>query len=271
MWILYSILALTALMFALGLFCLKGRTGHPGLAQLRQWNYAHRGLHDAEKPENSMAAFRTALEGGFGIELDIHLMQDDNLAVIHDSSLKRVADVDVRIEDLRAGELSNYHLGGTGECIPLFAEVLDLFSGKAPLIVELKAVDHNHIALCKAACRLLDNYDGPYCIESFDPRVVAWFRKHRPTVIRGQLSENWMGRKHPVPAILRWMMTHHISNVYTRPDFIAYKYADRNGLATKLCRKLWKIQGVSWTIKTSADFETAVKEGWIPIFEGFIP
>lgn len=271
MWMLYLFLALTALLAALGLWCLKGRTRHPGLEQLRCWNYAHRGLHDPQKPENSMAAFRAALAGGYGIELDIHLMRDGNLAVIHDSSLKRVAGVEVRIEDLSASDLPHYHLAGTGECIPLFPEVLDLFAGKAPLIVELKVVDGNHTALCEAACRLLDRYDGPYCIESFDPRAVAWFRRHRPDVIRGQLSENWMGQKHPVPAILRWMLTNHITNVYTRPDFIAYKYADRKRLATGLCRSLWKLQGVSWTIKTPEDFETAVREGWIPIFEGFIP
>ena len=271
MWIVYSILALGLLLTALGLWCIKGRTGQPGLAELRRWKYAHRGLHDANKPENSMAAFRAALMGGYGIELDIHLMKDGNLAVIHDSSLKRVAGADVRIEDLSKADLQHYHLDGTGECIPLFPEVLDLFAGKAPLIVELKVVDNNHTALCEAACRLLDSYDGPYCIESFDPRVVAWLRKYRPDVIRGQLSENWMGRKHPLPAILRWLLTHHITNVYTRPDFIAYKFADRKGLATRLCRKLWRIQGVSWTIKTPEEFEIAVREGWIPIFEGFTP
>ena len=271
MWIVALILAMAALLAALGLWCLKGRTGHPGLAELRRWNYAHRGLHDVAKPENSMAAFRAALDSGYGIELDIHLMRDGNLAVIHDSTLKRVAGADARIEDLSSSDLPKYYLGGTGECIPLFADVLELFAGKAPLIVELKVVDNNVAQLCQAACQLLDNYNGPYCIESFDPRAVAWFRNNRPDVIRGQLSENWMGQKNTMPAVLRWVLTNHITNIYVRPDFIAYKYADRNGLATRLCRSLWKIQGVSWTIKTPEDFKTAIDGGWIPIFEGFTP
>lgn len=271
MWIIISLLVLAAILMLLYLWCLKGRAGHPGLPELRRWNYAHRGLHDNEKPENSMAAFRAALAGGYGIELDIHLMRDGNLAVIHDSSLKRTAGVDVRIEYLSAEDLSRYHLAETCECIPLFSDVLDLFAGRAPLIVELKVVDGNQAALCKAACQLLDRYSGPYCIESFDPRAVAWFRKNRPDVIRGQLSENWMGKKLPIPALLRWILTYHISNLYTRPDFIAYKYADRKVFGTEICRKLWKIQGVSWTIKTPADFETAVSEDWIPIFEDFTP
>lgn len=268
MWVIIACILALSLLY---LWCLKGRTGQPGLSQLRQWKYAHRGLHDANKPENSMAAFRAAVEAGYGVELDIHLLRDGNLAVIHDSSLQRTAGADVRVEDLATEDVSQYYLAGTGETIPQFQQVLELFAGRAPIIVELKVVDNNHAALCQAACRLLDSYQGPYCVESFDPRVVAWFRKHRPDVIRGQLSENWMGRKHPVPAILRWILTYHISNVYTRPDFIAYKFADRKVFGTEICRKLWKLQGVSWTLKTPEQYAIAVEEGWIPIFEGFQP
>ena len=92
-----------------GLYVLstQGRTGPPGLAALQGWNYAHRGLHDTEKPENSMAAFRAALENGYGIELDIHLLKDGNLAVIHDTSLLRTAGCDINITDLSTEDLAN--------------------------------------------------------------------------------------------------------------------------------------------------------------------
>ena len=112
------------ILVVLYLLSLRGRSGHPGLAELRKWNYAHRGLHGENKPENSMAAFRAALDHGFGIELDIHLMKDGNLAVIHDSSLKRTAGADVKIEDLTVEDLANYRLQSTDEKIPLFSEVL---------------------------------------------------------------------------------------------------------------------------------------------------
>ena len=251
------------------LFCLAGRRGHPGLEKLKGWNYAHRGLHDALLPENSMGAFRAALAAGCGIELDIHLMKDGGLAVIHDASLQRTAGVDVKIEDLTAEELRAFHLGDTDEHIPLFRDVLELYDGKAPIIVELKCERGNHAALCQAACEMLDSYRGPFCMESFDPRAVHWLRKNRPDIIRGQLSENWMGKKLPVPGILKWAMTYHIANVYTRPDFIAYKYADRKIFGTDICRKFLGIQGVSWTLRTREEYDTAVAEGWIPIFENF--
>lgn len=267
MWLIPAILLVLVLLY---LWCLKGHTGHKDLHKLRQWNYAHRGLHDADRPENSMPAFRAALEHGYGIELDVHLMKDGDLAILHDSSLKRVAGADITIEELTAQELCNYTLCGTQEHIPLFSQVLELYQGKAPLIVELKCVNNNVKALCEATCAMLDQYDGLYCMESFDPRVTHWLRKNRPDIIRGQLSENWMKSKVKLPWILKFMMTYHLSNVYTRPDFIAYKYCDRKVFGTDICRKLWGIQGVSWTLQTRQEYETAVKEGWIPIFENFI-
>lgn len=253
------------------LFCLKGRAGHEGLIELRRWDYAHRGLHDKDKPENSMVAFRAAKDGGFGIELDIHLMKDGNLAVIHDSSLKRTAGADVRIEDLTLAELDKYRLGGTQEKIPLFSEVLELFDGAAPLIVELKTTKENYRALCQAAYAMLDKYSCTYCIESFDPRCIRYLRKHRPEIVRGQLSENWFKGKSKLPFAVKFVMAFHISNVFTRPDFIAYHFKHRKAFGTDLCRKLWRVQGVAWTLRSREDFDTAKREGWIAIFEGFVP
>ena len=254
------------------LYTLRGRADHPGMEALRGWGYAHRGLHREGIPENSMAAFRAALEKGYGIELDIHLMRDGNLAVIHDSSLKRTAGADVRIEDLTAEELENYRLEGTEEKIPLFRQVLELFDGKAPLIVELKPVDGNHAALSRAACDMLESYQGPYCLESFDPRCIAWLKQNRPQLIRGQLTENFVAHDKKLHPAIRFALTHNLMNIATCPDFVAYKFADRkDSLTTALCRHVWDIQGVSWTIRSQEDYDTALREGWLPIFEGFEP
>ena len=263
------ILIVLAILYILSVM---GRKGHPGLEALRGWSYAHRGLHGSGIPENSMAAFEDALTGGYGIELDVHLMKDGNLAVIHDSSLKRTAGVNVRIEALTTADLSRYTLEGTQELIPTLRQVLDLFDGKAPLIIELKTEGGNHVALTKAVCDMLDTYEGVYCIESFDPRCVAWLKKHRPDVIRGQLTENFVSNpRSPLPLVLRFIMTHQIANFLTLPDFVAYRFIDRKTLSNPLVRKFWGVQGVTWTITSQADHDTATQEGWIPIFEGFRP
>ncbi len=270
--LLKAALAATAVLTTTGLYALKGRTGHPGLKDLQGWGYAHRGLHKEGIPENSMAAFRAALDKGYGIELDIHLMADGNLAVIHDASLKRTAGADVQIEDLTAEDLENYRLEGTGEKIPLFKDVMALYEGKAPMIVELKPVNGNHAALAEAACEILKDYQGVYCIESFDPRCIQWLRKNCPQIIRGQLTENFWAHDDKLSPAIRFVLTHNLLNFTTCPDFVAYKFADRkDSFTTALCRVAWDIQGVSWTIRSQEDYDVAVQEGWLPIFEGFEP
>lgn len=254
------------------LFALRCRSGHPGLKELQGWGYAHRGLHGNGVPENSMAAFKAALDHGYGIELDIHLLKDGNLAVIHDSLLNRTTGQPGTIEDLTTEDLKNHPLEGTEETIPEFMDVLTLYNGKAPLIVELKPEGGNHAALAEAACKMLDTYKGVYCLESFDPRCVAWLKKHRPDVIRGQLSANFLKEKGDLPGYLKFAMTHLLVNIMGTPDFVAYKFQDRKcSPSIWLCRNLWKAQSVTWTIRSQEDYDTALKEGWIPIFEYFTP
>ena len=271
MWILYSLIAVLVLLIVFYLWCLRGRLNHPDMEKFRNWKYAHRGLHDGDKPENSLAAFRAAVDAGYGAELDVHLLNDGTLAVIHDYDLQRITGREGKVEDLTFEDLSTITLSGTEQTIPTLDQVLQIFSGKTPLIVELKCSGNNHAALCEAACRRMDEYDGLYCMESFDPRAVNWLRKNRKDIVRGQLSENWIGKKLPIPGILKWMLTYHLMNIYTRPDFIAYKYEDRKAFGTDICRKLLRVPGVSWTLKTREEYDTAVNEGWIPIFEGFQP
>ena len=265
------VLIVLVVLLLLYLLALRGRTRHPLLRKLRRWKYAHRGLHGNGVPENSMAAFRLALENGYGIELDVHMLADGNLAVIHDASLLRTAGVDIKIEELSTEQLINYRLENTDETIPTFQQVLDLFAGKAPMIVELKPENGNHDALTAAACEMLSDYEGLYCMESFDPRCIRWLKKNRPDIVRGQLAHNSLHEPGKVPYILRFIMTNLLSNFWNTPDFIAYRYCDRNRLSVQISRNLWKIQGVSWTLKTQEDHDTAVKENWIPIFEGFKP
>lgn len=267
------ILSLFALLCALYLLAIRCRSGHPGLKDLQGWNYAHRGLHNKPQiPENSMAAFKAALDRGYGIEFDLHLLKDGNLAVIHDSSLKRTTGAEGRIEDLTTEDLKNYRLEGTGETIPTFRELLDLYAGKAPLIIELKPVGGNHEALTDAAVAMMEGYEGVWCMESFDPRCITVLKKKYPNIIRGQLSEDFVKSDSKMHPALRFAMTHYLTNFLTVPDFVAYNFSHRkNTPSIALCRGLWKAQGVAWTLRNIEDHKAAVNEGWLPIFENYIP
>lgn len=269
--ILLIVLIAAALLCVLYVLSVRGRTGHPGLSALKGWSYAHRGLHGKGVPENSMEAFQLALENGYGIELDIHLLADGNLAVIHDSALKRTTGADGKIEDLTTEQLKDYHLEGTNQTIPTFRQVLELYAGKAPMIIELKPASGNHNKLAETACKMLEGYEGAYCIESFDPRCLMWLKKNRPDVIRGQLTENYFATKNQLPPVLKFALANQIENFLTMPDFVAYRFADRKTFSNTLVRKLWGVQGVTWTLRSQAEYDEAVGEGWLPIFEYFKP
>ena len=97
---MYIAIIVIVLIFALYLLAVRGRVGNGDLAKLRGFDYAHRGLHGNGVCENSLTAFRLAKENGFGVELDVHLLKDGNLAVIHDSDLIRITGKSGKIEDL---------------------------------------------------------------------------------------------------------------------------------------------------------------------------
>ena len=101
--------------------------------------------------------------------------------------------------------------------------------------------------------------------------MVYWLKKNRPDVCRGQLTENHFASKGRIANWLKFLLTHQLENFLTMPDFVAYKYCDRKTLGNFLVRRVWGIQGVTWTLKTMDEYDTAVKEGWIPIFEDFKP
>lgn len=262
---------------AAGAWCalLRPRRNQPGWDKLAGVKYAHRGLHNADKgvPENSMTAFQLAVEAGFGAELDVHLMADGNLAVVHDSDLTRVCGKQAIIEELVEEELLDYPLMGTEELIPLFQEVLELFEGKTPLIIELKVEGGNANALTDAVMAMLEDWDGVYCLESFHPGVLLRLRERYPWVLRGQLSQNFLkgGEVHGLSLPARFALTNLLTSALTRPDFVAYKWQDRKNPSLRLMRALYGVHEVGWTVRDRQTMDDLEAEGVPAIFEGFLP
>ena len=261
------------LMGGLWIYATGGRKEHPHWAVLSQFRYAHRGLHDRQLgiPENSMAAFRRAYQLGYGVELDVHLTKDGQLAVIHDKNLKRTTGVDAEVADCTMEELKNCRLEGTQETIPTLEEVLELFQGGPPLLVELKADYFDVRELVEKAVAVLDRYSVVYCIESFHPGVVLWLKRHRPDICRGQLSQDfWRDRGE----LKRWQafpMTHLLSNFLTKPDFISFHWKHRLLPAVWLCGHIHHLPIFCWTVRSCQTMEQVEREGCQVIFEGFLP
>jgi len=95
----------------------------------------HRGA-SAEAPENTLAAFRLALEqGADGVELDVWRCGTGEVVVFHDEDARRLAGAPLAIARTPWGLLRRLdvgsHRGGRfrGERIPLLPEVLEALPG----------------------------------------------------------------------------------------------------------------------------------------------
>jgi len=186
--------------------------------------------------------------------------------VIHDGDLERMCGVPGRVAEKTAEELAALRLAGSEEHIPLLEEVLPLFAGRAPLVVELKTDRHGAAALARDTVDCLDRFSIDYCVESFDPRPLRWLRRHRPSVLRGQLSQDFHRHPSGQGPWNRLALTNLFYNAFTRPDFVAYRFGDREKPAVRLCRK-FGMRMAYWTLRSRADVALAEQEGALPIFE----
>lgn len=259
-------------LFLLWVFAVMPRKKGPSLSYLRGTRYAHRGWYDDAQniPENSLPAFRRAAENGFGTELDVHLTKDGVLAVLHDENMKRMCGAERTLAQTDSAELPSFLLKGTGASVPLFRDVLKVIGGRIPMVIEVKPYGGNAGAVCEELCRELEEYSGPWCMESFDPRALLWFRRHRPEVVRGQLA---MGARHygrEVSPLTAFALSNLLLNFRTRPDFVAYCAEDRRNISFRLCKKLGA-QEFAWTVR-SPELEAEIeKAGGLCIFEHFDP
>ncbi len=264
-WLFLTILILSVLY----LFLIAPRMiKKPDYSVLLGVHYAHRGLFDngTDAPENSVNAMRKAIKAGYGIEFDVQLSKDDVPVVFHDASLKRMCGVDGNVWEYTLQELQKMRLSGTSQGIPTLVEVLKVIDGQVPIIIEYK-MNRADTKVCELGNVILENYKGTYCIESFQPFAVQWYRKHRPDVIRGQLSENY-ARNGKKGVHLR-AMTYLLTNFLTRPDFIAYKHRDKNNISRCICKKLGALS-VAWTIKNREQYEEAKEDFDLFIFDSCI-
>ncbi len=243
----------------------------PDTTLFKKRYFAHRGLHDnaSDAPENSMAAFRKAVEAGLGMELDVQVTKDGVPVVFHDFKLERICGAPGKIADSTYEELQAYTLCDSKERIPRFSELLEMVDGQVPLIVEIKAETAN-VSCCGIIDGLLRAYRGPYCIESFNPMVLWWFRRNHGDVVRGQLSSNFR-REGEYWNILYFAMTHLLFNFLTKPDFIAYNHKFSEEPGRRICRRLYRHPAAAWTIRSQQDLEALKGEYDVFIFDSFLP
>jgi len=235
---------------------------HPERSSFAGKYIAHRGLHGYIRsketgrtrlvPENSLEAFRLAIEKGYPIETDIHVTKDGRVAVFHDDTLVRMCSTRGKPEEFTLEELNRMHLSDTPECIPSLEQLLELTAGKVPLLIEFKCTDKETCnRLCEAANPLLDNYNGSFAVQSFYPFVLGWYRKHRPEVMRGQLSTAFY-HEDPAKRLLGTLLI----NVIGRPDFVSYEHTHCRNFFFRLSTLLGAMP-LGWTFKNKKELKQA--------------
>lgn len=206
---------------------------------------AHRGLYGSDLLENTISTFKRCIEGKIPIELDVHMLKDDTLVVFHDDDLKRMCHIDKKLKDMTWEELQTIDLKN-GEKIPSFLDVLKLVDGQVLLDIEIKT-DVGGFKILRNLSRMLDDYEGPFLVKSFNPLYMIWFRLFRSHFQRGILVSKLKGAK--LPKAFKYMLFHMWFNFLIKPDFIAF---NKNDLPNKRVDKYRKkgVPVILWTCDT---------------------
>lgn len=218
---------------------------------------AHRGF-SPDGLENSMAAFRAAVELGYRyLEMDVHTTADGVLLVFHDPSLDRVTDGQGRIARLPAGTVAQARIGGV-EPIPLFEELVRAFP-EVRLNLDIK--DWNSVSSLAAAIERHGVHDQVLIASFSDRRRRAVVKRlSRPVAGSAGIVSNALftvlGPVLPPPVIRRALRGIHALQVpvsygavrVVTPRFI--RRAHRHGLQVHV-----------WTINDAAEMRRLLDLG----------
>lgn len=236
---------------------------------LKRLPVAHRGLHDTEKPENSLAAYRAAAEHGYAIETDIRFTKDKELLILHDDTFERMAGDPRKVSECTMSEIKALKLGGTDEPIPTVKEFLETVGGRVPLLIEIKDMpDVKGKEIAKALSDAMQGYAGEYAVQSFNPLYVKAYKKLHPEVMCGVLASTGMYQKTDP---FRWRTKMYLVsrlklNFYIKPDFVSY---DMWSLPQPWVTKYRGVK-LAWTVNTHELEEKARTYVDNIIFEGYL-
>ncbi len=148
----------------------------------------HRGA-SGYKPENTLAAFKQAIELGVDmIELDVYVLKSGEVVVFHDDRLERTTNGKGKIESKTFSDICKLD-AGEGEKVPLLTEVLDVVNKRVAVNIELKGKHTAH-----PVAKIIQQYTDEkkwssdlFIVSAFDHNELRLFSNHLPTVRTGAL------------------------------------------------------------------------------------
>lgn len=222
-----------------------------------------------------MAAFRAAIEHGYGIELDVQPSADGVAMVFHDATLDRMTVASGPIHESTAGELGDLALRGGDGAVPRLSDVLAEVDGRVPLLVEVKdrdgAMGPDVGPLEAATLRALEGYGGPVAVMSFNPHSVARLRDGAPTLPRGLVTcayddEDW-GK---LPLATRERLRLIADYAPLGCSFVSHQ-ASALGMGRIAELRAEGAAILCWTIRSPEDERAALAVADAITFEGYLP
>lgn len=235
---------------------------------LTEAKIAHRAYHNEALGiiENSLSAVDAAIAKGYAIECDVRLCKDGAVVVFHDATLERLTEGSGRVVDWTLSDLQTLKLGSSNDTIPTLKEVLQRVDGKVPLLVEIKTEGDPKV-WAQAVAEVLDDYTGPFAVQSFHPGVLSWFKTFRSHITRGQLASFFEGYE-GIPFWQKFVLKRFWFNFQSRPHFVHYELSD---LPNRWVQKK-KTQGkltLAFTVTTQKECDEALHYVDNVVFEGF--
>ena len=247
--------------------------------QLREFDWlvarpiAHRGLHTESKGiiENTAGAFEAAIKGNFAIECDVQLTADGEAIVFHDDDLDRLTEAEGAVKAFTARELKKIKLKATSDRMQTLAELLEQVDGRASLVIELKSLWDDNDALAKRALQVLESYNGPYCLMSFDPDMIACLRELSPQTVRGIVADRTTDPYYnALPLAKRYSMRTFAHLAETQPHFVSYNWRE---LPFEPVTEIHKLGHpvITWTLRSKEEASKALRYCDQITFEGYTP
>ncbi len=233
---------------------------------------AHRGLHNKAEGivENTQSAFAAALAGNYAIECDLQISSDGEAVVFHDEDLERLSEGIGLVKSLTANQLKKIPLKNSNDRMQTLSELLDQVGGKVPLVIELKSHWDGNTALAQRALRVLEKYQGPYALMSFDPDLVEAVAELSPSTIRGITADRTTHSEYKILPVQRRLEMQQFQHLHrTCPHFVSFYYADLPYAPVQAIRAAGH-PIITWTIRSKEQEALARRYSDQVTFEGYL-
>ena len=188
---------------------------------------AHRGLQHNKATENTEAAFAAAIEKDYAIECDLQLTADNEAVVFHDDTVDHLLDGSGPVKSFTTKQIKNMTFKSGTSRVQTFAELLEQIDGRSTLVIELKTLWDKNVTLAKRALDVLQHYNGPHALMSYDPLLIKYVAVDNPSTTRGIVGERSASDTYktlPLSHSLKLRQMSHLAE--TKPHFISYYFRD---------------------------------------------